>query len=51
MTLRKRIAWSIFLGIPLLTIAFVGMFASLIGWDWLNDTCVRWFDSIWREDQ
>lgn len=41
-----RAIWSVVNVPPMLAIACLGMIASLLAWDWLNDKCWVWYTSI-----
>ena len=42
----SRAFWFVVNGIPLMLIAALGLVSSLIGFDWLDNKCVGWFDEI-----
>jgi hypothetical protein len=43
-----RASWFVVNGIPLMAIALLGLVTCLIGWDWLEEKCAFWFESINR---
>lgn len=44
---KPNLAWGVVVGIPLILICVIGMFAALIGWHWLDDKSAAWYDHIY----
>lgn len=42
----RRTLWFVFNGPPLMFIALLGLVSSLVGFDWLDNKCVGWFNEI-----
>jgi hypothetical protein len=41
-----RTAWFVVNGPPLMAISLLGLVSSLVGFDWLDNKCVGWFNEI-----
>jgi hypothetical protein len=43
-----RAIWSVLNVLPMLAICLLGVVASLCAWEWLEEKCDVWFESINR---
>lgn len=46
---RCALVWMIVVGIPLMVIGCIGVVSAWVGWQWLDEKCVEWFDDIYDD--